>query len=141
MPQQTVPRVPPLNRTHRVASRSKGFPDLCPSVIAVTSTTSWPRIKQSTSTQWTPIAIIAQAQPKRDYYYQSRLGNRLFDLDLGPIALAFAAAGTPEDQRAIDRVLRESGVAEFPPTWLRHRGMSWAADLLEQHRQTLETHS
>jgi hypothetical protein len=36
------------------------------------------------------IAIIAHAQPKRDYYYQSRLGNRLFDLGLGPIALAFA---------------------------------------------------
>ena len=87
------------------------------------------------------IAIIAHAQPKRDYYYQSRLGNRLFDLDLGPIALAFAAAGTPEDQRAIDRVLRESGPAEFPPAWLRHRGLGWAADLLEQHRQTLEAQS
>ncbi len=52
------------------------------------------------------ISIIAQAQPKRDYYYQSRLGNRLFDLDLGPIALAFAAAGHQEDQRAIDQVCR-----------------------------------
>jgi type IV secretion system protein VirB4 len=30
------------------------------------------------------IEIVATAQPKRDYYYQSRLGNRLFDLDLGP---------------------------------------------------------
>ncbi|HID8030894.1 TPA: conjugal transfer protein TrbE, partial [Pseudomonas aeruginosa] len=28
------------------------------------------------------IEIVATAQPKRDYYYQSRLGNRLFDLDL-----------------------------------------------------------
>ncbi|MDP1007891.1 hypothetical protein, partial [Klebsiella pneumoniae] len=25
------------------------------------------------------IEIVATAQPKRDYYYQSRLGNRLFD--------------------------------------------------------------
>ena len=32
--------------------------------------------------------IVAAAQPKRDYYYQSRLGNRLFDLDLGPATLA-----------------------------------------------------
>ena len=32
------------------------------------------------------IEIVATAQPKRDYYYQSRLGNRLFDLDLGPVA-------------------------------------------------------
>ena len=29
------------------------------------------------------IEIVATAQPKRDYYYQSRLGNRLFDLDWG----------------------------------------------------------
>ncbi|MGS8178552.1 conjugal transfer protein TrbE, partial [Pseudomonas aeruginosa] len=43
------------------------------------------------------IEIVATAQPKRDYYYQSRLGNRLFDLDLGPVALAFAGASTPQD--------------------------------------------
>jgi type IV secretion system protein VirB4 len=51
------------------------------------------------------IDIVAQAQPKRDYYYQSRLGNRVFDLSLGPVALAFSGASTPEDQRAIDAVL------------------------------------
>ncbi len=87
------------------------------------------------------IAIIAHAQPKRDYYYQSRLGNRLFDLDLGPIALAFAATGTPEEQRAIDRVLRECGAADFSLAWLRHRGLSWAADLLERRRQPQEIRS
>ena len=76
------------------------------------------------------IAIIAHAQPKRDYYYQSRLGNRLFDLDLGPVALAFAATGTPEDQRAIDKVWRESDPAHFPQAWLRHRGLDWAAELV-----------
>jgi hypothetical protein len=48
------------------------------------------------------IEIVATAQPKRDYYYQSRLGNRLFDLDLGPATLAFAGASTPQDQRDID---------------------------------------
>ena len=36
--------------------------------------------------------------------HQSRLGNRLFDLDLGPAALAFAGVSTPQDQRDIDRV-------------------------------------
>jgi type IV secretory pathway VirB4 component len=43
------------------------------------------------------IRLIAQAQPKREYYYQSRCGHRLFDLQLGPIALAFAGASAPED--------------------------------------------
>jgi type IV secretion system protein VirB4 len=76
------------------------------------------------------ISIIAHAQPKRDYYYQSRLGNRLFDLDLGPVALAFAATGTPEQQRAIDRIWRESEPASFPQAWLSHRGLDWAAELI-----------
>ena len=76
------------------------------------------------------IEIVATAQPKRDYYYQSRLGNRLFDLDLGPAALAFAGVSTPQDQRDIDRVLTQAGAPGFAGAWLRHRGLDWAADLL-----------
>jgi len=76
------------------------------------------------------IEIVATAQPKRDYYYQSRLGNRLFDLDLGPAALAFSGASTPQDQRDIDRVLTQAGAPGFAGAWLRHRGLDWAADLL-----------
>ena len=76
------------------------------------------------------IEIVATAQPKRDYYYQSRLGNRLFDLDLGPTVLAFAGASTPQDQRDIDRVLLDVGVPGFAGAWLHHRGLDWAADLL-----------
>ncbi|WP_333985286.1 conjugal transfer protein TrbE [Ectopseudomonas khazarica] len=76
------------------------------------------------------IEIIAQATPKRDYYYQSRLGNRLFDLDLGPVALAFASSASQAEQREIDRILRASGAADFAPAWLRHRRLDWAADLL-----------
>lgn len=76
------------------------------------------------------IEIVAQAIPKREYYYQSRLGNRLFDLDLGPVALAFAASANPAQQREIDRTLQESGVTDFAPAWLRHHNLHWAADLL-----------
>jgi type IV secretion system protein VirB4 len=85
------------------------------------------------------IAIIAYAQPKRDYYYQSRLGNRLFDLDLGPVALAFATAGTPEAQRALDSVSGSSEPRDFAAAWLRHRGLDWAADLLARQRSQPET--
>ena len=38
------------------------------------------------------IEILARATPKRDYYCQSRRGNRLFELGLGEVALAFVAA-------------------------------------------------
>lgn len=77
------------------------------------------------------IAIIAQATPKRDYYYQSPLGNRLFDLDIGPLALAFLAAAGPADQRVMDRLLAEHGPARFAAHWARHRGLAWAAGLLD----------
>ncbi|QEE24927.1 conjugal transfer protein TrbE [Rhodanobacter glycinis] len=76
------------------------------------------------------IEIVATAEPRRDYYYQSRLGNRLFDLDLGPVALAFAGASTPEDQRAIDAVVSTVSHDNFVDAWLRHRGLDWAAELI-----------
>ena len=76
------------------------------------------------------IDIVAQAQPKRDYYYQSRLGNRVFDLGLGPVALAFAGASSPEDLRAVDAVLVSVPAFDFAAAWLRHRGLDWAADLV-----------
>ncbi|MDO8890742.1 MAG: conjugal transfer protein TrbE [Sulfurimicrobium sp.] len=76
------------------------------------------------------IDIVAEAVPKRDYYYQSRLGNRLFDLDLGPVTLAFAGASTPQDQRDIDAVSRSMPSSDFAAAWLRHRGLDWAADLV-----------
>ncbi|MEI7065756.1 conjugal transfer protein TrbE [Dickeya chrysanthemi] len=76
------------------------------------------------------IAMLAAAEPKRDYYYQSRQGNRRFDLDLGPVALAFAAAASPQSQRDIDRLLAQDPRPDFASAWLRHRGLAWAADLL-----------
>jgi type IV secretion system protein TrbE len=82
------------------------------------------------------IAMIANAQPKRDYYYQSRPGNRLFELGLGPIALAFAATGRPEDQRAIDRVLEHAPGPAFAAAWLRERGMAWAGALAHPAKES-----
>lgn len=76
------------------------------------------------------IEIVATAEPKRDYYYQSRLGNRLFDLDLGEVALAFAGASRPENQREMDTLMTSTLVSDFAAAWLRHRGLNWAADLL-----------
>jgi type IV secretion system protein VirB4 len=78
------------------------------------------------------IALIAEAAPKRDYYVQTRSGARLIDLDLGPAALAFLGASTPQDQRAIDEVWRQGAGADFAANWLRHKGLSDAASALER---------
>ena len=61
------------------------------------------------------IEILARATPKRDYYCQSRRGNRLFELGLGPVALAFCAASSKQDHAAIERVLVEHGREAFTP--------------------------
>ena len=81
--------------------------------------------------------ILARATPKRDYYCQSRRGNRLFELGLGDAALAFTATSSRTDQNAIAALIAEHGRDGFAMAWLRHKGVDWAADLLA----TLETAS
>src|SRR6185312_8165032 len=76
------------------------------------------------------IEILARATPKRDYYCQSRRGNRLFELGLDEFALAFTAASSKSDQAMIERVLAEHGREGFVTGWLAARGMGWAADLV-----------
>ena len=76
------------------------------------------------------IEILARATPKRDYYCQSRRGNRLFELGLGPVALAFCAASSKTDHAAIERVLAEHGRGGFVPALLADRDLAWAADLI-----------
>lgn len=76
------------------------------------------------------IELLSRATPKRDYYCQSRRGNRMFELGLGEVALAFAAASSKTDQAAIDRLLTEHGREAFVPAWLQHRGAGWAVDLI-----------
>jgi type IV secretion system protein VirB4 len=81
------------------------------------------------------IEIIARATPKRDYYCQSRRGNRLFELGLGPLALAVCAASSKTDQKLISGLLAEYGHAGFARAWLISRGLVWAADLLPQQSE------
>jgi type IV secretion system protein VirB4 len=76
------------------------------------------------------VQMIARAAPKRDYYLQSPLGNRLFELGLGDVALALCATASPKDQAAIDRIFNSDFPDHFLADWLRHKGVAWAADLV-----------
>jgi len=76
------------------------------------------------------IEILARATPKRDYYCQSRRGNRLFELGLGEGALAFTAASSKADQALIEQVLAEGGRDNFVPGWLKAQDVAWATDLI-----------
>lgn len=83
------------------------------------------------------IELISRSVPKRDYYYQSQRGNRLFELGLGPVALALCGAGSPEDQNRIDDIARslsdETGIDDshaFAGCWFTAKGLEWTAELL-----------
>ncbi|MFO1142999.1 MAG: conjugal transfer protein TrbE [Amaricoccus sp.] len=78
------------------------------------------------------IEILARAVPKRDYYCQSRRGNRLFELGLSEVGLALCAVSSRTDQTAIAEVLAAHGRDGFLAEWLRHRGVGWAADLVPE---------
>jgi type IV secretion system protein VirB4 len=81
------------------------------------------------------IEILSRATPKRDYYCQSRRGNRLFELGLGEIALAFIAASSKSDQAAIAEMLVAHGRDGFASAWLAAKDVAWAVELLS----TMET--
>jgi type IV secretion system protein VirB4 len=78
------------------------------------------------------IDLIANAAPKRDYYLVTRDGARLFELGLGPAALAFVGASRPEDHARIDRVLAEVGEASFAAAWLESNGLREATDAVRR---------
>ncbi|MDE2135343.1 MAG: hypothetical protein KGJ49_12175, partial [Alphaproteobacteria bacterium] len=75
----------------------------------------------------------------RQYYLQSRRGNRLFELALGPLALAFCGASSPADQALIDRALVGTAHGDFAARFLAARDLDWGAALLDQfHDKQLE---
>lgn len=76
------------------------------------------------------VEILAFSTPKRDYYYTSPLGNRLFDLALDNFQLAYCAGATKE-RLALVQKLRSSSAstAEFNERFLRALGLSEGSEL------------
>src|SRR3546814_6741840 len=85
------------------------------------------------------IEILARATPKRDYYCQSRRGNRLFELGLSDVALALCAASAKTDQAAVAKIIAEHGLDDFLARWLTHRELGWAADLIDRKSTRLNS--
>ncbi|MDA8094874.1 MAG: conjugal transfer protein TrbE [Betaproteobacteria bacterium] len=77
------------------------------------------------------LQIIAMAIPHLQYYYSSPLGNRLFDLHLGPLALTYCGA-TGEADRVLATQLRAAHPNHFNTTLLRTKGLAWAADIVAE---------
>jgi type IV secretion system protein VirB4 len=68
------------------------------------------------------IDIIANAQPKQDYYYVSEKGQRLYQLALGPIALAFVGS-TDIDSINRMKALEKMYGKSWTTHWLKEKGV------------------
>jgi conjugal transfer/entry exclusion protein len=88
------------------------------------------------------IEILARATPKRDYYCQSRRGNRLFELGLSEVGLALCAASSKSDQTLIAQSRRRARPRRLPRRLARARDAGWAAissrlsDLIPQPKRS-----
>lgn len=69
------------------------------------------------------IDILATAIPKRQYYYVSEHGRRLYDLALGPLAMAFVGATDKESVAAVKALEARHGAA-WTGAWLASRGLN-----------------
>ncbi|KQN00147.1 conjugal transfer protein TrbE [Sphingomonas sp. Leaf230] len=69
------------------------------------------------------IELLATAIPKRQYYYVSENGRRLFELALGPVALAFVGATDKESIETIKGLEARLG-RRWVDEWLSLRGVN-----------------
>ncbi|RZN16072.1 conjugal transfer protein TrbE [Bradyrhizobium sp. Leo121] len=75
------------------------------------------------------VEIVSNAIPKREYYVTSPAGRRLFDMALGPVALAFVGASGRDDLKRITELKTAHG-RTWPAYWLQTRGIAHAEALL-----------
>ena len=71
----------------------------------------------------TQIEILATAAPKRQYYYVSEKGRRLYDLALGPFALSFVGASDKESIALIKALESKHGDG-WIREWLSRRSLN-----------------
>lgn len=79
------------------------------------------------------IELLTYATPKRDYFFTSPAGRRLFQLELGPVALAFVGASGIDDRAIIKNLYRVHG-ADWTPFWLKQRNLD-PAILRREYRE------
>lgn len=70
------------------------------------------------------INILKNGIYKRQYYYTSPLGRRIFELGLGPLALAFVAVSDIEDLTEVRNLIADHG-QDWPLAWLNYKGVNY----------------
>lgn len=70
----------------------------------------------------TEVSLVKALVPKKEYYYKSSLGSRIFDLKLSPLEAAFYTATSKADQLKAAE-MKHLGPAEFTEGWKRLKGI------------------
>jgi type IV secretion/conjugal transfer VirB4 family ATPase len=76
--------------------------------------------------------LIARAQPKCQFYFDSPQGSRLCDLPLDGLTLAVCGANSDEDRKLVDRVYAEAGPEGFLEAFARAKGLEHTFRTLHQ---------
>ena len=77
------------------------------------------------------IQLLTLATPKRDYFFTGPAGRRLFQMELGPLALSFLAASGADDRKVVKELHRLHG-DKWVMHWLKRQGLNPA--LVEENR-------
>jgi type IV secretion/conjugal transfer VirB4 family ATPase len=80
------------------------------------------------------IDILSMAIGKRQYYFKSSKGNRVFEfaLDQCPLALAYCGASSTEDQQMVQHLLATYGKDSFNEYWLRYKNLPEIAKIYQE---------
>lgn len=68
------------------------------------------------------VELLVGATPKRDYFFTSPAGRRLFQLELGPVALAYFAVSGVEDRKKVKELYKMHG-SNWVIYWMRYQGL------------------
>lgn len=72
------------------------------------------------------IDIVRTSTKKRHYYYLSPEGRRLFDLNLGPVALAFVGVSDKDQLKRVRELAARHG-EQWPYAWMEERRVDYAS--------------
>jgi type IV secretion system protein TrbE len=68
--------------------------------------------------------LIARAQPKCQFYFDSPQGSRLCDLPLNGITLAVCGANSDQDRKLVDAIYAQTGPVGFLPAFVEAKGLA-----------------
>lgn len=89
------------------------------------------RLKIISKVYLSTLEILSQATQKKEYYYKSEKGNRLFELDLSQIELSYLATSSEADNKKY-QTLETLENKKFNIEWLKYKGIEKSNEIVEK---------